>query len=82
LTASNIVDLTAGATITQVAFSYFGSSGNKVTLGTVTVSSGGAWTLTSANTFGLAAGSYTIYAQAEDNLGIFGDPVTLNLQVL
>jgi uncharacterized delta-60 repeat protein len=81
LTASTIVDLTAGATITQVAFYYFDSTGNKVTLGTVTVSSAGSWTLNSATAFGLPAGTYTIYAQAEDSYGIFGDPFALTLTV-
>jgi len=81
LTASHIVDLTAGATITQVAFYYFDSSGNQVTLGTVTVSSGGAWTLNSQTGFGLPAGTYTLYAQAEDSYGIFGDPASLALTV-
>jgi hypothetical protein len=75
------VDLTAGATITQVAFYYFDSSGNQVTLGTVTVSSAGSWTLTSATAFGLPAGTYTIYAQAEDSYGVFGDPVAITLTV-
>jgi uncharacterized delta-60 repeat protein len=77
LTASNITDANPGATITQVAFYYSNSSGTKVTLGTITVSSGGAWTLTSATTFGLTAGTYTLYAQAEDSYGVFGDPLAL-----
>jgi uncharacterized delta-60 repeat protein len=81
LTASQIVDLTAGATITQVAFYYFDSSGNQVTLGTVTVSSAGSWTLNSATAFGLPAGTYTLYAQAEDSYGIFGDPLAITLTV-
>jgi uncharacterized delta-60 repeat protein len=81
LTASNIVDLSAGATITQVAFYYYNGTGTKVTLGTVTVSSGGAWTLNSQNAFGLLAGTYTIYAQADDTYGIFGDPFALTLTV-
>jgi hypothetical protein len=80
LTASNIVDFTAGASITQVAFYYYGT-GTKVTLGTVTVSSSGAWTLTSPTAFGLTPGTYNLYAQAEDNYGIFGDPFAITLTV-
>jgi hypothetical protein len=57
------------------------SSGNQVSLGTVTQSSGGVWTLTSANAFGLTLGTYTLYAQAQDSYGVFGDPVALSLQV-
>src|SRR5262249_8465679 len=64
LTASNITDTNPNSTVTQVAFFYYDGTGAKVTLGTITVSSGGAWTLTSANAFGLTAGPYTIYAQA------------------
>jgi uncharacterized delta-60 repeat protein len=82
LTASNIVDLNPGATITQVTFYYYDSSGTKVTLGTVTQSSGGAWTLTSTNAFGLPAGTYTLYAQAKDSDGVFSDPLALTLQVM
>ena len=58
------------------------SSGNLVTLGTVLVSSGGTWTLTSENAFGLTAGTYTLYAVAQDSDGVFGDPDALTLQVL
>jgi hypothetical protein len=64
-----------------VAFYYYDSSGNKVTLGTVSQSTGGAWTLTSATAFGLPSGTYTLYAQAEDNYGIFGDPLTMTLTI-
>ena len=45
-------------------------------------STGGAWTLTSGTAFGLTSGTYTLYAQAEDSYGIFGDAVALTLQVL
>jgi uncharacterized delta-60 repeat protein len=81
LTANNITDEIPSATITQVAFYYFDSSGNQVTLGTVTVSNAGSWTLSSATAFGLPAGTYTIYAQAEDSYGIFGDPFAITLTV-
>jgi uncharacterized delta-60 repeat protein len=81
LTASNFEDFTAGASITQVTFYYYNGTGTKVTLGTVTVSSSGAWTLNSKNAFGLLAGTYTIYAQADDTYGIFGDPFAITLTV-
>jgi hypothetical protein len=61
----------------QVAFYYYDRGGNTVPLGTVTQSNGGAWTLTSATAFGMTSGTYTLYAQAEDNYGIFGDPLAL-----
>jgi uncharacterized delta-60 repeat protein len=79
LTASNITDGNAGSTITQVTFYYFDGSGNKVTLGTTTTSSGGAWSVTF--TVNLPAGTYTIYAQAEDSYGVFGDPLGLSLTI-
>jgi uncharacterized delta-60 repeat protein len=81
LAASNITDGNAGATITKVSFYYFNGIGNQVTLGTVTVSSGGDWTLTSSTGFGLTSGTYTIYAQAEDSYAVFGDPLGLSLTV-
>ncbi len=79
LTASNITDGNPSSTITQVTFYYFDSSGNKETLGTVTQSSAGVWTLTF--TVNLVPGSYTLYAQAEDSYGVFGDPLGLALTV-
>jgi uncharacterized delta-60 repeat protein len=79
LTASNLTDSNPNSTITEVTFYYFDNSGNKVTLGTVTQSSGGAWSVTVAIT--LPVGSYTIDAQAEDNYGVFGDPFALPLTV-
>jgi hypothetical protein len=81
LTVSNITDGNPGASITQVQFYYYDASGNKVTLGTVTQPTAGAWTLTSQNAFGLTTGTYTIYAQAEDSYGVFGDPVAITLTV-
>jgi uncharacterized delta-60 repeat protein len=80
LTASNLTDANPGSTIAQVTFYYFDSSGNKVTLGTVTQGSAGAWSLTF--TVSLPPGTYTLYAQAEDSYGVFGDPVPLTLQVM
>jgi hypothetical protein len=79
LTASNITDGNASSTITQVTLYYFDSSGNKVTLGNATQTSPSVWTLNF--TVNLASGTYTIYAQAEDSYGVFGDPVALALTV-
>jgi hypothetical protein len=69
LTASNIV--MPGASITQVSFYYFDSSGAKHVLGNGTPTSTGVWTLTM--TVNLTPGTYTLYAQAEDSLGLFSD---------
>jgi uncharacterized delta-60 repeat protein len=83
LAAGSITDANPGAVITQVEFYYYDASGNKVTLGTVTQPTAGAWTLTSTPAaLGLTTGTYTIYAQAEDNYGVFSDPVSLTLTVL
>jgi uncharacterized delta-60 repeat protein len=81
LTASNISDGNPNSTVTQVAFYYFDSSGNKVTLGYGTQSSSGAWIYT-FSTAGWTPGTYTLFAQAEDSDGVFGDPVALSLRVL
>jgi uncharacterized delta-60 repeat protein len=78
-TVSNITDGNAGATITQVAFYYYDSTGAKHTLGTATQTNPGVWTMTF--TVNLTAGGYTIYAQAEDSYGVFGDPLGLSLTV-
>jgi uncharacterized delta-60 repeat protein len=79
LTASNITDGNPNSTITQVTFYYFDSGGNQVTLGTATQTSPGVWTLTF--TVNLAPGGYTLFAQAEDSYGVFGDPILAALQV-
>jgi uncharacterized delta-60 repeat protein len=79
LTASNITDANANSTITQVTFYYSDSSGTKQILGYGTQTSPGVWTLTFA--VNLASGSYTVYAQAEDSYGAFGDPLALTLIV-
>jgi hypothetical protein len=79
LTASNISDGNPGATITQVSFYYFDSTGAKHVLGNGTQSSTGVWTLTvKAN---LAPGTYTLYAQALDSSGLFSDRLALTLTV-
>jgi uncharacterized delta-60 repeat protein len=80
LTASGIIDANPGATITQVAFYYYDSTGTQQVLGYGTQSSPGVWTFTF--TVSLAPGSYTLYAQAEDSDGVFGGPFALTLQVL
>jgi uncharacterized delta-60 repeat protein len=78
LTASNISDEIPSATITQVAF-YVSTGGTNTLLGYGTQSSTGVWTLTF--TANLAPGTYTLYAQAEDSYGVFGDPLALTLTV-
>jgi uncharacterized delta-60 repeat protein len=84
LTASNLVDLTAGATITQVAF-YVDTNGDgkldsgDTLLGYGTQTSPAVWAFTF--TVNLASGSYTLLAQAEDSYGVFGDPVAVILTV-
>jgi uncharacterized delta-60 repeat protein len=80
LTVSNLTDGNAGSTISQVTFYYYDSSGTKQALGYGTQASAGVWTL--AFTVNLAHGNYTLYAQAEDSYGVFGDPLSLSLQVL
>jgi len=79
LIVSGIADGNAGATITQVTFYYFDNSGTKQVLGNATQTSPGVWTLNF--TVNLASGTYTIYAQAEDSYGVFGDPFALSLTV-
>jgi hypothetical protein len=79
LTAANIADANPGSTIAQVTFYYFDSGGNKVTLGTGTQTSPGVWALNF--TVSLASGTYTLYAQAEDSYGVFGDPFAVPLAV-
>ena len=75
LTVSNISDANANATITQVAFYYLDSSGNKVILGYGAQTSPAVWTLTFK--VNLASGTYTLFAQVEDSGGIFSDPFAL-----
>jgi uncharacterized delta-60 repeat protein len=78
LTASNITDADPGSAVTQVAI-YAQVNGTNTVLGHGTKSSPGVWTFT--YTANLAPGSYTLFAQAEDSYGAFGDPVALALQV-
>jgi uncharacterized delta-60 repeat protein len=79
LTAINIADEIPSATITQVTFYYVDSSGTKQVLGNGTQTSPGVWTLTF--TVNLVSGTYTVYAQAEDSYGVFGDPFAITLTV-
>jgi uncharacterized delta-60 repeat protein len=79
LTASNISDGNPGASVTQVAF-YAQVNGVMTLLGYGTQSSPGVWSFN--YTVNLASGTYTLFAQAEDNYGVFGDPVASTLQVL
>jgi uncharacterized delta-60 repeat protein len=78
LTASNITDGNPAATITQVAF-YVQVNGSNTLLGYGTQSSPGVWTF--SFTVSLAPGSYTLFAQAEDSDGVFGDLFALTFTV-
>ncbi len=82
LTASNIVDGNPSSTITQVAF-YLDSNSDGVLdsgdtlLGYGTQTSPGVWTFT-FSTSGLTIGTYTLFAQAKDSYGVFGDPLAFS----
>jgi uncharacterized delta-60 repeat protein len=78
LTASNITDADPGATVTQVAF-YAQVNGSNTLLGYGTQTSPGVWTFNYTVT--LAPGTYTLFAQAEDSYGVFGDLAALTLTV-
>ena len=85
LTASSITDSNPNSTITQVAF-YLDSNndgilepGADTLLGFATYTSAGVWTL--SFTVNLVPGTYTLFAQAADTYGVFGDPVFLALTV-
>jgi uncharacterized delta-60 repeat protein len=87
LSASNISDGDPSSSITQVAF-YLDSNndsklepGTDTLLGYATQTSPGVWTLTNSSAFGLTAGTYTLFAQAQDNDGYLGDPIALTLTV-
>jgi uncharacterized delta-60 repeat protein len=79
LTASGITDGNPNSTVTQVAFYYIDNTGTKQVLGYGTSDGLGHWTL--SITISLPPGSYTLYAQAEDSYGVFGDPFALALTV-
>jgi uncharacterized delta-60 repeat protein len=84
LTVSNITDSNPSATITQVAI-YVDSNGDgkldsgDTLIGYATQTSPGVWTLTYTVT--LAPGTYTLFAQAQDNYGLFSNPLSLTLNV-
>jgi uncharacterized delta-60 repeat protein len=85
LTASDITDANPASTITQVAF-YVDSNGDgklepgsDTLLGYAIQTSPGVWTLTFTVT--LAPGSYTLFAQAQDNFGVLGDAIALSIQI-
>jgi uncharacterized delta-60 repeat protein len=78
LTASGITDGNPSSTIKQVTFYYIDSSGTQHVLGMGT-QGGGVWTLN--YTVSLVPGTYTVYAQAEDNYNVLGDPLALTLTV-
>jgi probable HAF family extracellular repeat protein len=87
LTAANVTTANAGSTVTQVAF-YLDSNRDGILepatdtlLGYGTQGNTGSWTST-FSTAGWARGSYTLFAQAEDSSGVFGDPLALTFQVL
>jgi uncharacterized delta-60 repeat protein len=85
LTVSGITDVNPNASIPQVAF-YLDSNhdgvletGSDTLIGYATQTSPGLWTLN--YTVNLAAGTYTLFAQAEDNYGLFSNPFALSLTV-
>jgi uncharacterized delta-60 repeat protein len=86
LTVQSITDPNPSANITQVGL-YADSNGDgklepgsDTLLGYATQTSPGVWTFTFATT-GWAPGNYTLFAQAEDNYGLFSDPLALLLTV-
>jgi hypothetical protein len=85
LTDSNVVDLNPNGSITQVAF-YLDSNadgklepGSDTLLGYATQTSPGVWSFTF--TVSQTPGTYTLFAQAEDNYSLFSDPSALTLTV-
>jgi hypothetical protein len=84
LTVSNITDTNPSATITHIAI-YRDSNGDgkldsgDTLIGYATQTSPGVWTLT--YTVNLAPGTYTLFAQALDNYGLFSNPYALSLTV-
>jgi uncharacterized delta-60 repeat protein len=86
LTVSNISDANPTSTITQVAFYVDSSTGNgkldtnDTLLGYATQSSPSVWTFTF--TVNLTPSTYTLFAQAENSLGVlsYADALTLTVQ--
>ena len=80
LTAPNITDGNPNSSIKQVTFYYIDSGGTRQVLGTGTQTSPGVWTCPSRSTWHPV--TTTLFAQTEDNYGVFGDPFALTLQVI
>jgi hypothetical protein len=86
LITSNLTDTNPGTTITQVTF-YLDSNGDGTLgagdtfLGYGTQTGPGTWAFT-FSAVGLAPGTYTFIAQAEDSDGVFGDPFAVAVQVI
>jgi VCBS repeat-containing protein len=78
LTASNVTDAGPGSAVARVAF-YVRANGSTTLLGDGTQTSPGAWSL--RFTVMLASGSYTLFAEAQNDLGVLGDPAVLMLTV-
>jgi hypothetical protein len=86
LTASGITDANPNSTITQVAFSADSNNdgllepGTDMLLGYAAQTSPSVWMFTF--TVNLSSGSYTLFAQAQDSYGVFGDPIMTGIQVV
>ena len=57
-----------------------GGAASDTLLGYGTANGDGTWSLT-FSTAGWASGTYTLFAQAKDSYGVFGDPLALTLTV-
>jgi len=83
LSASSITDGNPNSTITQVAFYVDSNSDGKLDAGDLLLGYGtqanGVWIYTF--TVNLASGNYTLFAQAEDSYGVFGDASATTLYV-
>jgi uncharacterized delta-60 repeat protein len=78
LTASGVTDVNAGGIVLEMAF-YAQINGVNTLLGYGTFTAVGTWSFTF--TVNLAPGTYTLFAQAEDNYGTLSNPDLLTLQV-
>jgi uncharacterized delta-60 repeat protein len=83
LTASGFTDANPGATVTQVTFYLDSNRDGVLDAGDVQIgqTSSGPWAIT-YSTAGLAAGTYTLFAQAQDSYGSLGDPLAVTFQVV
>jgi hypothetical protein len=86
LSVWNITDLNPNSTITQLAFYQDSNGDSMLQAGTDTLlgygiqTSPGVWTYTF--TVSQASGTYTLFAQAGDSYGVFGDPLAAMEQVI